>query len=849
MDRESKNTENQKCNIPKIVVDKKTDNTFHSPTQIPEILINNQGTDKESKSYLESNHKINEKFFPNKANYFRFSESNNYSQQLNFPNRNSPILNYFSSFNNSSTNLYYSPNTQEINIKNIPNTKKYLSNTQIMKINPSNFISNLNYEQNFDYSPGKIFNVENSSTSLNNFINNNGINEDFYDKTLQEKMEYMIGKTDDNNFIKKNILLSNNNNNISSNKNIIQLKEEKEEDKDEQEGKQEIFMLSFDSIDEKDIDEENEKNNNKSPEININSDKSEERSKSNKYKRKKIIQKNTNHKNEEINNVNIKNNNVYTSENKNINKNIGYSIINNNLIYPPILFNNIGYNYQYPSNFLPINNNNIQNFQNLNNNFNNNAYNMNDLKHLYPMMENDTEKNNIQIFNYNGDSYQITKKTNENNNNNNNIHTINNEDLVTVITSNNKKVKRINPKTYLNESFEYLSLNIFFLAKDQAGCRFLQEKLEKEPEKATKYFYKAIQPYLIELIKDPFGNYLIQKICNNLKPEEIKKILEIIFPVILDIGTNTHGTRVIQHLIYNLSTNEMVLYFLNNIKPFVIPLLKELNGSYIIQKFTTEHPEIADEINIIIIENCSELAKHKYGCRVLQKYLDGPDKNLKKKIVNILINNCKNLIIDQYANYVIQCVIVLNDKKANNIIIDIICENIIFYAKNRFSCNVVEKCFDVCNEIEKKKLVEKICPQEIIGQLILDEHGNYVVQKALENADIDTKSKMLIIIIRLLPMIKSTFFGDRLIQKLKANYSELNNNNNFIITNNYLNNNGNLINNYNNNNFIPSYNNSLSMIDIMQQNQNLNYPFQNVNNNANNIIIGNKINDNNKQYL
>ena len=120
------------------------------------------------------------------------------------------------------------------------------------------------------------------------------------------------------------------------------------------------------------------------------------------------------------------------------------------------------------------------------------------------------------------------------------------------------------------------------------------------------------------------------------------------------------------------------------------------------------------------------------------------------------------------------------------------------------------------------------------------------MQKALENADIDTKSKMLIIIIRLLPMIKSTFFGDRLIQKLKANYSELNNNNNFIITNNYLNNNGNLVNNYNNNNFILSYNNSLSVIDIMQQNQNLNYPFQNVNNNANNIIKENKINDNNK---
>ena len=231
--------------------------------------------------------------------------------------------------------------------------------------------------------------------------------------------------------------------------------------------------------------------------------------------------------------------------------------MNNNFIYTPMNygffpygysnndnymnnFNNNNGNFYFPQKIgeflnIPMRNNNFNNQEN--NKFTNFKMNQNNLNNF------DNNKNkNINNFYYNGDQYQITatqqykSSNNKNNNdsnldyaknisyvdnkyiinqelNNNNkekIYTIGTKDLVTTITSNNKKIKRINPKTYLNESYEYLSHNIFILSKDQAGCRFLQEKLEKEPEIATNYFYDAILPYILPLVKDPFGNYLIQ---------------------------------------------------------------------------------------------------------------------------------------------------------------------------------------------------------------------------------------------------------------------------------------------------------------------------------------------------
>ena len=312
------------------------------------------------------------------------------------------------------------------------------------------------------------------------------------------------------------------------------------------------------------------------------------------------------------------------------------------------------------------------------------------------------------IMEINGDKYQISNSKEYKENESGKIRPISESDIVTAITANNKVVKRIDPNTYLNASLEYLSYNITPLAKDQAGCRFLQEKLEKDPN-AVNSFYKAILPSILSIIKDPFGNYLIQKICNYLDEERIKTMIEIISPNILDIGSNSHGTRVIQHLVNFLNNKDLVEYFLNILKPHVIPLLKELNGTHIINKFITEHPECADEINKIIVENSSTLATHRHGCCILQRLLDGPDKKLKADLIANLVENCFVLIIDQFGNYVIQSILLLNNPKASGAIAMKICDNLQYYSKHRYSSNVIEKCFDYCGKKERKILVHKIC--------------------------------------------------------------------------------------------------------------------------------------------
>ena len=832
--------------------------------------------------YSPEKNSMNQKFFPSKENYFGIKTSPSNITRSYSPGAHSPILNYYAGLSPGGGNFdSYSPKDEYNN---------NINNNFSGKLSP-----------NFNYSPSTIFNVPNSNKDIRNNLQNfklqNNLNEDD-SKTLQEKMAPFVGKTDANNFLKIGSFPSSMSN-LEENKN--------QEEEDEDDDNEETFTLRIDNFDE---DFNSELNKQKSIIQSLDTNFKTKNSNDIKVNSNIFINNNNNinnniNNNSDNNNINnnehqnlniqktININEKKTENNENIQekeknkKSLVENIINkkefkpyipnkyrnkfmdiNNIqnaneapIFPSYdIKNQIGLNQNY------MNNNSFQNMSpekigqylnmnyphniniNKNNKFSIDINPKNDYNNR--MVQNDYDNENLyNNFYYNGDNYKISNfkeykkkdysKTGE-------IPSISAADIVTTITANNKTIKRIDPNIYINESIEFLSYNIFPLAKDQAGCRFLQEKLETDPKNTVKPFYKAILPFILPLVKDPFGNYLIQKLCIYLSSEEIKKILVIIAPTILDIGSNSHGTRVIQKMINFLKTEELVNCFLNSIKPYIIPLLKELNGTHIINKFVNDHPECADEINKNIVDNCSLLATHRHGCCILQKMLEGPNKKLRNSLINNLIENCFVLIIDQFGNYVIQSILLLNDNKFSSAIAMKICDNVPYYSKHRYSSNVIEKCFDFCGKKERRKLIEKISPPDVISDLIMDEHGNYVVQKALYYAEYKDKEVILNNIRPLIPKIKNTPFGDKLLYRLYSLYPQLNsnmNNNREENINEYFDNN-----NYNMNKNKKMKKKGKKKKRNISKNDNNYISNENEDNNLNNNndIIKNNINNNNE---
>lgn len=85
---------------------------------------------------------------------------------------------------------------------------------------------------------------------------------------------------------------------------------------------------------------------------------------------------------------------------------------------------------------------------------------------------------------------------------------------------------------------------IYFIAKDQYGCRLLQKMFEEGTCQDVQIIFNEIVSHVGELATDTFGNYLVQKlldVCNEEQRMQIALMLTNKPGQLIRISLNTHG--------------------------------------------------------------------------------------------------------------------------------------------------------------------------------------------------------------------------------------------------------------------------------------------------------------------
>ncbi|KAI8049565.1 armadillo-type protein [Syncephalis plumigaleata] len=156
---------------------------------------------------------------------------------------------------------------------------------------------------------------------------------------------------------------------------------------------------------------------------------------------------------------------------------------------------------------------------------------------------------------------------------------------------------------------------IYNLCKDQHGCRFLQRKLEEQKRKNVNLIFAEVSPHVVELMTDPFGNYLCQKLIEFCADEQRTAIVETVAPELRTISLNMHGTRAVQKMIEFLSSPQQIRVVVAALKPNVVTLIKDLNGNHVIQKCLHRLLSIDNQfIYDAVAEHCVEVSTHRHGC-------------------------------------------------------------------------------------------------------------------------------------------------------------------------------------------------------------------------------------------
>ncbi len=454
-------------------------------------------------------------------------------------------------------------------------------------------------------------------------------------------------------------------------------------------------------------------------------------------------------------------------------KNIG------NIFYPP---NNL-IGFLYPSvKENSINNNlsnNINNSNNLINNYSNDKYSYNNrYQGIFDLRRNSLGLlNNFLYYNY---SFQLPYQQGIPPYLNNSV--INNNSQFNSININSSKRNSCSfQKPYIHSQEYY---QIFNKLQDQVGCRQLQEKLEEKRNDNyfIQQFYKCIENNLSNVINHQFGNYVAQKLFDIFLAKNNKKMITNFFSKIKNdliiISLHNYGTRVFQKILEKLEmgkyldieTDELNNIFRKLIDNHILDLCSDINGNHVFQKIVKIYPkEKNDFIFDILSENVIPISKLKQGLTIFENCFLIANKSQKEKVMNSIIKDISNLINDEFGNYIIQLLVSFKDKNYNKIIFDYFKKNLVELSSKKFSSNVIDRA--IIHDCENSlSLIHYMIKNELAKELIIDQYGNYVVQKALNITKGDTFNKLIEQIKPVIEKLKTSTIGRKIYDHLCIQY-------------------------------------------------------------------------------
>jgi len=322
---------------------------------------------------------------------------------------------------------------------------------------------------------------------------------------------------------------------------------------------------------------------------------------------------------------------------------------------------------------------------------------------------------------------------------------------------------------YNNMHIEHVRGEIYGLCKDQHGCRFLQKQLESRQRDAIRAIWLETNQHVVELMTDPFGNYLCQKLLEYCNDEERTILIQNSQKDMVNIALNQHGTRALQKMIENVSSPVQVNLIIQALQNQVVDLIQDLNGNHVIQKCLNKlSTEDSSFIFKAVGEHVVDVGTHRHGCCVLQRCIDHAEGPMKVWLIQQITEHAVHLVQDPFGNYVVQYIIDLSESSFTEPLVRQFSGRIAQLSKHKFSSNVVEKCIRCALEPSRDMIVNELLVPNEMERLLRDSFGNYVIQTALEYSSPAMKQRVVETIRPLLPSIRTTPYGRRIQAKIQA---------------------------------------------------------------------------------
>ena len=413
-----------------------------------------------------------------------------------------------------------------------------------------------------------------------------------------------------------------------------------------------------------------------------------------------------------------------------------------NYFHTQIIHNNFNFNNNL-INQIPNNNYVFPNF--MMNNLNNPNNNYNSQNNLPTIFKSNFHRDERRKKTYDGKNYDIQIENNLSDKKFGSVVFPKETNLKAEIAL--YELKNILHKADKIDHFIYSKIqgNFVNIIKTHKGSRIFQNYLKNTHSDILHQIFIEVNPYLKELLIDPYANYFCRKFFTFLNQKDKTDFLLSIENSLIKLSTNSIGTYPIQGIIEHIGSKIEKNIIINAIKDHIEELSFDPYSSHVIEKILScFEEEYISFIYDYISQNFLKLAYNANGICLVKKIITFTHKiKIHEQIKNIVEENSMDLIKHPYGNYVIQVLVDNWDLPEVKQILKLYDKQFTSLSMEKYSSNVMERCIEKSDDI-LSQYIDEVCESGKIFEVMKNNFGNYVIQKALRLCSGNDRRKLVI---------------------------------------------------------------------------------------------------------
>ncbi|KAK7017481.1 hypothetical protein VNI00_018638 [Paramarasmius palmivorus] len=260
--------------------------------------------------------------------------------------------------------------------------------------------------------------------------------------------------------------------------------------------------------------------------------------------------------------------------------------------------------------------------------------------------------------------------------------------------------------------------HIIDFCADQDGSKFIQAQLESASAEEKQWVFEEIFPhFVLQLVQNLFGSFVVVKLFSIGTPSQKDQLVDILAKSVFPLTLEQPGCRVIQRVVQDLMRYLPAeeLDFMLLLEDHAVELSTNFTASRVVQFALLNLPQsVTAPLAQGIYKNARRIMKHEYGNYVVQKALQTGGEY------------AYHMITQQFASQV--------------------CDKLVLFAPSGIRRGLVDELLKGFPN----------APLSTVSTLMIDNIGNYVLQKAVEGAELDQQESLLTCIEVLLPMLSQS---------------------------------------------------------------------------------------------